>query len=65
MILVQQYLLKREQKVDNAYSSWKEICYGVLQGSILNPLIFNIFLCDLFYFLNRVTVASYTGNTTP
>ena len=48
--LVQQYLSNRKQKVDNAYSLWKEICFGVLHGSILGPLIFNIFLCDLFYF---------------
>ena len=29
MRLVQQYLSKRKQKADNAYSSWKEICYGI------------------------------------
>ena len=55
---VQQYLSNRKQKINNAYSSWKEICYGILQGSILDPLIFNIFLCDLFYFLDGVTVAT-------
>ena len=65
MRLVHQYLSNRKQKVDNAYSSWKEICYGILQGSILGPLIFNIFLCDLFYFLDGVTVASYADNNTP
>ena len=35
------------------------------QGSILGPLIFNIFLCNLFYFLEGVTVASYADDTTP
>ena len=29
------------------------------------PLIFNIFLCDLFYFLKGVAVASYADDTTP
>ena len=48
--LIQQYLSNRKQrvKVGNAYSSWKDIFYGIPQGSILGPLIFNIFLCDLF-----------------
>ena len=39
--------------------------YGISQGSILGPLIFNIFLCHLVYFLEGVEVASYTDDTTP
>ena len=65
--LIQQYLSNRKQrvKVGNAYSSWKYFFYGIPQGSILGPLIFNIFLCDLFYFLKGVAVASYADDTTP
>ena len=67
MKLIQQYLSHRKQsvKVGNAYSSWKEIFYGIPQGSVLGPLIFNIFLCDLFNFLEGVAVASYADDTTP
>ena len=40
--LIQQYLLNRKQSVKrgNAYSSSKEIFYGIPQGSIIGPLIF-------------------------
>ena len=41
---------KQRVKVNDAYSSWKDIFYSVPQGSILGPLLFNINLCDLFFF---------------
>ena len=61
---MQQYLLNRKQrvKVGNASSSWKYIFY---EETILGPLIFSIFLCDLFDFLEGVAVASGADGTTP
>ena len=66
--LVQQYLPNRKQrvKVGNTYSSWKEVFYRIPPGSIFGSLItFNIFLCNFFYFLEGVAVASYADYTTP
>ena len=45
------YLSGRTQrtKVNNAYSSYTDIKYGVPQGSIVGPLLFDIDICDLFF----------------
>ena len=60
------YLSDRTQrtKVNNAYSSYTDIKYGVLQGSILGPLLSNIDSCDLFFWDYKCDIASYADDST-
>ena len=51
-------------KVNIAYSIWKDILYGIPQGSILGPLLFDINLCDLFLSLENTDIANYADDNT-
>ena len=59
--LMHSYFSHRKQptKVNHAYSSWEKILFGVPQGSILRPILLNIFLGDLFLVISDTDFSSY------
>ena len=61
------YLTGRKQrvKINSSFSSYLDIFQGVPQGSILGPVLFNLFLCDLFLFVEKVDIMSYADDNTP
>ena len=65
--LVHNYLSNRKQrtKINSTYSSLLEIIFGVRQESILGPLLFNIFLIELFFIIEDADIASSVNDNTP
>ena len=63
---IKSYLKGRKQrvKINSVFSRWLEIHFGIPQGSILGPLLFNIFLNDIFLFIQESEICNFADDNT-
>ena len=58
------FMNKQCIKVENVCSNFKYMYKGVPQGSILRPVLFKIFINDIFYAVNNSTIYNYADDNT-
>ena len=60
------YLKRRKQyvKINETCSDFKTILTGVPQGSIIGPVLFNLFINDLFYSIKEADLYNFADDNT-
>ena len=66
LALITVYLVNRLQrvKIGSNFNSYLEILRGIPQGSILGPILFNLFINDLMFFIKEIKVCNFADDTT-
>ena len=65
--MIFRYLNNRTQrvKINKTFSSWREFLPGLPRAPALGAILSNMYLNDLFLFLNKIDVCNFDNDTTP
>ena len=55
---------KQRKKIGSSYSDWANVTRGIPQRSILGPLLFNIFINDIFLFIEKSDICKFADDNT-
>ena len=67
LLFIASYLSNRKHrnKLNNSFSTWNDKLSGVSQGSNIGPNLFNIYINDIFYSVNKDFLANLADDNTP
>ena len=52
-------------QINTSFSTWTDLIIGLPKASVLGPLFLNIYLNDLFFFLQDINICNFADETTP
>ena len=66
LVFLYSYLKRRKQsvKINNIFSSFQVLLSGVPQGSILGPILFNLFINDMFLWIENANLENFADDNT-
>ena len=64
--LIYSYLKVRKQsvKINNTYSGYNDFISSVPQGSMFGPILFNLSINDLFFFIEIASMHNFADDNT-